>query len=69
MRTKVRGLSALADGRYAIDLAPGVKPEPLLAELSSRGATVESMNPVRDTLEDYFLRQVKGAEARQTVGL
>jgi ABC-2 type transport system ATP-binding protein len=69
LRTKVRGLAPLADGRYAIDLAPDVKPEPLLAELSSRGATVESMNPVRDTLEDYFLRQVKGAEARQTVGL
>jgi len=66
---RVRALVALAPGRYTLDLAPDIKPEPFLAELSSRGATVESLHPVRDTLEDYFLRQVKGAETRQAAGI
>jgi len=65
LRGRVRGLVPLAPGRYAIDLAPGIKPEPFLAELNGRGATVESLHPVRDTLEDYFLRQVKNADERQ----
>ena len=30
----------------------------VLAELSADGATLVSLNPVRDTLEDYFVRQV-----------
>jgi ABC-2 type transport system ATP-binding protein len=69
LRAKVQGIAALADGRYTIQLAPDARPEAMLAELTSRGATVESMNPVRDTLEDFFLRQVSSAEARQTAGL
>jgi ABC-2 type transport system ATP-binding protein len=66
LRTKARSLAAHADGHYAIHLAADAKPEQILAELSSRGATVESMNPIRDTLEDFFLRQVTSAETRQT---
>ena len=34
-----RGIAPLAHGRFTIDLAPDVKPERLMAELSSRGAT------------------------------
>jgi len=63
------GVGALAPGPYAMELAPNIKPGPFLAELSSRGATVESLHPVRDTLEDFFLRQVKNAETRQEAGL
>ena len=69
LSARVRGLVPLAPGRYTIDLPPEVKPEPFLAELSGRGATVESLLPVRDTLEDFFLRQVKNAETRQADGL
>jgi ABC-2 type transport system ATP-binding protein len=69
LTTRVRSFVALAPGRYTIDLAPDIKPEPFLAELSSRGATVESLLPVRDTLEDFFLRQVKNAETRHEAGL
>ena len=29
-----------------------------MSELSSAGASVESLQPVRDTLEDYFVQQV-----------
>ncbi len=34
-----------------------------------RGASVESLQPVRDTLEDYFVQQVTAAKARDTGGL
>lgn len=68
-RTRVRNVTPLGDSRHALHLAPEMRPEPLLAELSNRGATVESMNPVRDTLEEFFLQQIKSAESRQTEGL
>ena len=69
LSARVRSLVPLAPGRYTINLQPDVKPEPFLAELSGRGATVESLLPVRDTLEDFFLRQVKSAETRPAAGL
>jgi ABC-2 type transport system ATP-binding protein len=69
LQGKVRGVASVDHGRVAIHLAAETKPELLIAELSSRGASVESLNPVRDTLEDFFLQQVKSAEKRQTEGL
>ncbi|HEX8029452.1 MAG TPA: ABC transporter ATP-binding protein [Vicinamibacterales bacterium] len=68
LSARVRRLVPLAAGRYNIELHPDTRPEPFLADLSSRGASVESLLPVRDTLEDFFLRQVKNAEARQDAG-
>lgn len=65
---RVRGLAPLAPGRYSLDLGPDVKPESFLAELSGRGATVESLHPVRDSLEDFFLRQVTNAGTRPEAG-
>ena len=65
----VMNVTPLGHGRYTLHLPPEMRPEPLLAELSNRGATVESMNPVRETLEDFFLKQITSAEARQTEGL
>jgi ABC-2 type transport system ATP-binding protein len=69
LRPRVRSLAPLADGRVQIQLAADGAPQVLFAELTSRGATVESMNPIRATLEDYFLHQVKSAEQRHTEGL
>jgi ABC-2 type transport system ATP-binding protein len=67
LRSQGRSLAAVADGRYAIQLGAEARPEQMIADLTARGATVESMNPVRDTLEDFFLRQVNNAERRQSV--
>ncbi len=66
---KVADLQQLSHGRYTIQIAAGDKPEQLMMELGTRGASVESLQPVRDTLEDYFLQQVKAAKARETGGL
>jgi hypothetical protein len=40
-----------------------------MAEINTLGARVESLNPLRDTLEDYFVQQVRAATARETAGL
>jgi ABC-2 type transport system ATP-binding protein len=63
---RARAVTALAHGRYTLDLPPDVAPDAMLAELAAGGAEVISLNPVRDTLEDYFVRTVGSAAGRQT---
>jgi ABC-2 type transport system ATP-binding protein len=48
----------LGEGRYALELPLAPPPERTLAELIAQGAHLVSLNPVRDTLEDFFVRQV-----------
>jgi ABC-2 type transport system ATP-binding protein len=56
----------IAPGRFALELTPEQPPEATLAALVAAGAAVVSLNPVRETLEDFFVRQVTevGAGAR-----
>jgi ABC-2 type transport system ATP-binding protein len=63
---RVRGITALAHGRFTIDLPAEESPDRLIHELGSRGAQVISLNPVRETLEDYFVQSVGAAASRQT---
>ena len=60
-----RVLKALPLGpdRYALDLPLGTPPERLLADMTAAGAQLVSLNPVRETLEDFFVRQVAGAKS------
>ena len=69
LAAKVAEIRPLSHGRYTIRIAPDDKPERLMTELGSRGASVESLQPVRDTLEDYFVQQVTAAKGRETGGL
>ena len=55
---QVQRSAAIAPGRYALELSLGVPPERMLADLVATGATLVSLNPLRDTLEDYFVRHV-----------
>ena len=64
LSTRARSVKAITHGRFAIDLAPDAEPERLMSELRASGATLVSLNPVRETLEDYFVQQVKAAEVR-----
>jgi hypothetical protein len=59
----------LSAGRFTIHVGADQQPEPLMAEIKRLGARVESLNPLRDTLEDYFVQQVRAAAPRETVGL
>jgi ABC-2 type transport system ATP-binding protein len=51
-------LTEIAGGRYAMELPPTARPDQVMADLSAAGASVVSINPLRDTLEDFFMRQV-----------
>jgi ABC-2 type transport system ATP-binding protein len=58
--------------RYALELPLQVSPERMLADLTAAGARLVSLNPIRDTLEDFFVRRVaevgEGARAPRRAG-
>jgi ABC-2 type transport system ATP-binding protein len=60
---RVRRAVRLGDGRYAFELPLDPAPERLVAQLTVDGARLISLNPIRDTLEDFFVRQVSTPEA------
>ena len=61
-----RRTTDLSHGRYAIELSLDHPPERVMSELSALGARLISINPLRDTLEDFFVRRVAEAgSARQ----
>jgi ABC-2 type transport system ATP-binding protein len=61
--SRVRLAVRLGDGRYAFELPLDPAPERLVAQLTADGARLISLNPIRDTLEDFFVRQVSTPEA------
>ena len=58
VRARARRVVTIGGDRYAIDLPPDGRPEELLRELAAAGATPVSLNPLRETLEDVFVRRV-----------
>ena len=58
VRTRARRVLTIVGDRYVIDLPPDGHPEEMLRELSAAGATLVSLNPLRETLEDVFVRRV-----------
>lgn len=68
VRTRARAVTDLHAGRYALDLPPEA-PEATLQQLSTAGARVVSLNPLRASLEDYFVRHVAQTAARETSAL
>ncbi len=69
LETRARQVTLLAHGRYMLDVSPDADPSRLMHELSGRGIEVVSLNPVRETLEDYFVQTVAAAERRPPGGL
>jgi ABC-2 type transport system ATP-binding protein len=59
----VRRTTEISAGRYAFELAVEQPPERVLTDLTATGARLVSLNPVRDTLEDFFVRRVADAGA------
>jgi len=48
----------IGDGRYLLELPLEPPPERLLAEVTASGAHLVALNPIRETLEDFFVEQV-----------
>ena len=66
---RLAAIRPLAHGRYTLQLAASERPEQLMGDLRGRGVRIESLNPVRDTLEDFFMQQIASAQRRDTAGL
>ena len=52
----------VGDDRYVFDLPVEPAPDRFVTDLSAGGAMLLSVNPLRDTLEDFFVRQVTSPE-------
>ena len=61
---RVSKVTRLGGQRFALELPLSVTPDRVLADFAERGATLISLNPVRETLEDFFMRQVSAAPVR-----
>lgn len=59
----------LGDGRVMLHLSPEAEPDRLLADLTRLGAHIISLNPVRESLEDYFLQAVASTGNRDARGV
>src|SRR5262249_10498523 len=65
---RVHHAMRIADGRYAFELPIEPSPERLVADLTARGAHLVSLNPIRETLEDFFVKHVASPEAPARLG-
>jgi ABC-2 type transport system ATP-binding protein len=57
-RPQIRKVTPIADRRYVLELPLEPGPDQLLRDLIGGGAHLVSLNPTRDTLEDFFVEQV-----------
>ena len=49
----------IGGGRFALELPADAAPDRLLTELIADGGTLVSLNPVRETLENFFVEHVR----------
>jgi ABC-2 type transport system ATP-binding protein len=66
---RVTTVTRLSDQRYTLELPPTETPAALIHELAAEGVSIVSLNPVRTTLEDYFVSLVGRAQPRHAVGV
>ena len=57
-RGRARAVTLLGDGRYSLELPAEPAPELLVRDLIAGGAQLVSLNPIRETLEDFFVKKV-----------
>jgi ABC-2 type transport system ATP-binding protein len=62
LEARARRVVRISEGRYTIELDAEAQPDQLLSELASSGASLVSLNPIRETLEDFFVQQIARAD-------
>jgi ABC-2 type transport system ATP-binding protein len=62
LSTRTTRVTRIGDDRYSFEFPLGQALDRILSELFAGGAALVSLNPVRDTLEDYFVQQVSAPE-------
>jgi ABC-2 type transport system ATP-binding protein len=60
---RVRSAIRVGEDQYAFELPVDPPPDRLVAELTAGGGRLISLNPVRETLEEFFVKQVSTPEA------
>jgi ABC-2 type transport system ATP-binding protein len=55
----VRRATEISPGRYTLELSVEQSTAAIISDLTAAGATVISLNPLRSTLEDFFMQHVK----------
>jgi ABC-2 type transport system ATP-binding protein len=65
---RVNRIVQISEERFAFELPVEPPPERLVGELTAAGARLVSLNPIRDTLEEIFVRRVADAPARERSG-
>ena len=60
-----RARCRIGGGRFQLELPLDTPPEQLLAELVAAGGRLVSLNPIRETLEDFFVERVRGGRRRR----
>nr|MBA3271463.1 ABC transporter ATP-binding protein [Acidobacteriota bacterium] len=69
LRPTLVSVIPLSAGRYALELPQAAAPERLMQEINAAGGRVVSLNPFRETLEDYFVKAVGGTAPRDYTGV
>jgi ABC-2 type transport system ATP-binding protein len=62
IKPRLTGVTPLGEGRFSLELPLTVAPEQLLTELVATGGHLVSLNPVRETLEDFFVQQIRATD-------
>ena len=65
---RVTTFTAIGGDRYALELPASEQPHILLSELAASGASLVSAHPLRNSLEDFFVREVAAASHDRGVG-
>jgi ABC-2 type transport system ATP-binding protein len=62
VRPRLAKATPLGETRFSLELPATVAPEQMVADLVAAGARIVSLNPHRETLEDFFVQQVKATD-------
>jgi hypothetical protein len=65
---RVERVTPLGGQRYALRLPLSVAPDRVVADLVSQGAELVSVNPVHETLEDFYVRQIGAVQQDRGLG-
>jgi ABC-2 type transport system ATP-binding protein len=65
LEARAHRIIQVGEGRYTVELPLDPPPERLISEVASLGARVVSLNPIRQTLEDFFVQQVSTKQATE----
>jgi ABC-2 type transport system ATP-binding protein len=62
LKARITHATPLGDGRFSLELPLSTLPEQLIPDLVAAGARIVSLNPLRGTLEDFFVEHVRAAD-------